>query len=273
MNLTMSPSPSPIVSVRPVSTQSAPGTAPTIDDSDHIMEELSRSSPKAPAVSAPVSVPAQSVTVSTAPTTVAVSASPVTVPVSATVSAAPVTVTGPAIATAAPATVTASSAIVTASVPTTFTLPVLTTSSSTVSASQVSVTPSTDSIDHEFPKFSGDQDSVDTKSRAYIRKCMTNEISGVDKDGLRTWSSKNTAHFLSWMIKKYNIPERFRGFSLEMAWHLGEEASTDYLYKVIMDSYLRTILLIFIGVSNKGLFSKYRLGGEVSLPHCLATGI
>ena len=69
----------------------------------------------------------------------------------------------------------------------------------------MSVTPSTDWSDHEFPKFSGDQDTVDTKSRPYIRKCMTNEISGVDKDVLRTWSSKNIAHFSSWMIKSYSI--------------------------------------------------------------------
>ena len=38
---------------------------------------------------------------------------------------------------------------------------------------------------------------------------MTKEISGVDIDVLRTWSSKNTAHFSSWIIKNYNIPERF----------------------------------------------------------------
>ena len=43
---------------------------------------------------------------------------------------------------------------------------------------------------------------------------MTKEISGLDIDVLRTWSSKNTAHFSSWIIKNYNIPERFKGFSL-----------------------------------------------------------
>ena len=139
----------------------------------------------------------------------------------------PVTVTGSvsrAIVTApAPATVTASSAMVTATVPTTVTAPVPTSSSGIVPTSQVSVTPSTASSDHDFPKFSGDQDTVDSKSRAYIRKCMTKEISGVDIDVLRTWSSKNTAHFSSWMIKNYNITERFKGFSLEMAGHLGKE--------------------------------------------------
>ena len=46
---------------------------------------------------------------------------------------------------------------------------------------------------------------------------MTKEISGVDIDVLRTCSSRNTAHFSSWIIKNYNIPERFKGFSLEMA--------------------------------------------------------
>jgi len=66
-------------------------------------------------------------------------------------------------------------------------------------------------------------DTVDSMSRAYIRKCMTKKISGVDIDVLRTWSSKNTAHFSSWIIKNYNIPERFKGFSLEMAGHLGKE--------------------------------------------------
>ena len=48
----------------------------------------------------------------------------------------------------------------------------------------MSVTLSTASSSREFPKFSGDQDTVDSKSRAYIRKCMTKkkEISRVDKD-------------------------------------------------------------------------------------------
>ena len=210
-----SPSPSIVASV-PVSAQSTHSSVP--HESGLVMEELPCSSPKAPAVSAPVSVPAQSVTVSAAPATVTVSASPFTVPVSAIVSVAPVTVTAPA-----PATVTASSAMVTASVPTTVTAPVPTSSSGIVPTSQVSVTPSTASSDHDFPKFSGDQDTVDSKSRAYIRKCMTKEISGVDIDVLRTWSSKNTAHFSSWIIKNYNIPERFKGFSLEMAGHLGKE--------------------------------------------------
>ena len=188
-----SPSPSIVASV-PVSAQSTHSSVP--HESGHVMEELPRSSPKAPAVSPPVSVPAQSVTVSAAPATVTVSASPVTVPVSAIVSVAPVTVTA-----SAPATVTASSAMVTASVPPTVTAPVPTSSSGIVPTSQVSVTPSTASSDHDFPKFSGDQDTVDSKSRAYIRKCMTKEISGVDIDVLRTWSSKNTAPFSSWIIK------------------------------------------------------------------------
>ena len=52
---------------------------------------------------------------------------------------------------------------------------------------------------------------------------MTKEVSGVDIDVLRTWSSKNTAHFSSWMIKNYSLPERFKEFSLEMAGHLGKE--------------------------------------------------
>ena len=138
---------------------------------------------------------------SAAPATVTVSASPVTVPVSAIVSVAPVTITAPAPATVLP--------------------PVPTSSSGIVPTSQVF--PSTASSDHDFPKFSGDQDTVDSKSRACIRKCMTKEISGVDIDVLRTWSSKNTAHFSSWMIKNYNIPERFKGFSLEMAGHLVKE--------------------------------------------------
>ena len=43
-------------------------------------------------------------------------------------------------------------------------------SSSTVPASQVYVTPSNASTSREFLKFSGDQDTVDSKSRAYIRK-------------------------------------------------------------------------------------------------------
>ena len=150
---------------------------------------MPRSSPKAAAFSAPVSVPVQSVTVSAAPATVTVSASPVTVPASAIVSVAPVTVTAPAPPT------------VTASVPPTVTASVPTSSSGIVPASQVSVTPPTASSDHDFPKFSGDQDTADSKSRAYIRKCMTKEISGVDIDVLRTWSSKNTAHFSSWMMK------------------------------------------------------------------------
>ena len=191
-------SPSIVTSV-PVSAQSTHSSVP--HESGHVMEELPRSYPKAPAVSPPVSVPAQSVTVSTAPATVTVSASPVTVPVSAIVSVAPVTVTAPA-----PATVTASSAMVTASVPPSVTAPVPSSSSGIIPTSQVSVTPSTASSDHDFPKFSGDQDTVDSKSRAYIRKCMTKEISGVDIDVLRTWSSKNTAHFSSWIIKNYNIP-------------------------------------------------------------------
>ena len=138
---------------------------------------------------------------SAAPATVTVSASPVTVPVSAIVSVAPVTVTAPAPATVLP--------------------PVPTSSSGIVPTSQVF--PSTASSDHDFPKFSGDQDTVDSKSRAYIRKCMTKEISGVDIDVLRTWTSKNTAHFSSLIIKNYNIPERFKGFSLEMAGHLVKE--------------------------------------------------
>ena len=100
--------------------------------------------------------------------------------------------------------------MVTATVPTTVTAPVPTSSSGIVRTSQVSVTHSTASSDHDFPTFSGDQDTVDSKSRAYIRKCMTKEISGVDIDVLRTWSSKNTAHFSSWMIKNYNILERFK---------------------------------------------------------------
>ena len=164
-----SPSPSIVASV-PVSAQSTPNSVPY--ESGHVMEELTRSSPKAPTVSSQ-SFPAQSVTVSAAPATVTVSASPVTVPVSAIVSVAPVTVTGsvsPAIVTApAPTTVTASSAMVTASVPTTFTVPVPTSSSGIVRASQVSVTPSTASSDRDFPTFSGDQNTVDSKSRAYIR--------------------------------------------------------------------------------------------------------
>ena len=112
--------------------------------------------------------------------------------------------------------------MVTTTVPTRVTAPVPTSSSGIVPTFQVSVTPST-STDHDFAKFSGDQDTVDSKSRAYISKCMTKEVSGVDIDVLRTWSSKNTAHFSSWMIKNYNIPERFKGFSLEMAGHLGKE--------------------------------------------------
>ncbi|XP_044176231.1 flocculation protein FLO11-like [Acropora millepora] len=207
-----SPIPSIVASV-PVSAQSTPSSVS--HESGLVMEELACSSPKASAVSAPVSVPAQSVTVSAAPATVTMSASPVTVPVSAIVPVAPVTVTAPA-----PATVIASSAMVTASVPPTVTAPVPTSSSSIVPTSQVSVTPSTASSDHDFPV---DQDTFDSKSRAYIRKCMTKEISGVDIDVLRTWSSKNTAHFSSWMIKNYNVPERFKGFSLEMAGHLGKE--------------------------------------------------
>ena len=99
----------------------------------------------------------------------------------------------------APATVTASPAMVTATVPTTVTAPVPTSSSGIVPTSQVSVTPSTASSDHDFSKFSGDQDTVDSKSRAYIRKTS------------------------SWMMKNYDIPERFKGFSLEMAGHLGKE--------------------------------------------------
>ena len=210
-----SPSPSIVGSV-PVSAQSTHSSVS--HESGLVMEELACSSPKASAVSASVSVPAQSVTVSAAPAKVTVSASPVTVPVSAIVSVAPVTVTAPA-----PATVTASSAMITASVPIRVTAPVPTSSSGIVPTSQVSVTPSTASCDHDFPKFSGDQDTVDSKSRAYTRKCMTKEISGVDIDVLRTWSSKNTAHCSSWIIKNYNVPERFKGFSLEMAGHLGKE--------------------------------------------------
>ena len=75
-----SPRPSPVASVL-VSAQYAPGAVPTSGDSGLVMEELPRSSPKAPAVSVPVSVPVQSITVSAAPTTVTVSAPPVTVPV------------------------------------------------------------------------------------------------------------------------------------------------------------------------------------------------
>ena len=139
---------------------------------------------------------------STAPATVAMSASPV----SGIVSVASVTVTGsvfPAIVNApAPATVTASSAMVTATVPT-VSAPVPTSSLGIVPTFQVSATPSTASSDRDFPKFSGDQDTVDSKSRAYIRKCMTKEISGVGIDVLWTWCSNNTAHFSSWMIKNY----------------------------------------------------------------------
>ena len=51
---------------------------------------------------------------------------------------------------------------------------------------------------------------------------MNKEISGVDKDVLRTWSI-NTAHFSSWMIENHSIPELFGGFSLEMAEHFGKE--------------------------------------------------
>ena len=51
---------------------------------------------------------------------------------------------------------------------------------------KTAVNPSTACSDREFPKFSGDQDTVDSKSSAYIRKCMTKEISGVDKDVLKT---------------------------------------------------------------------------------------
>ena len=69
-----SPSPSIVASV-PVSAQRTPSCVPR--ESGHVMEELPRSSPKAPAVSAPVSVPAQSVTVSAVSATVTVSASPV----------------------------------------------------------------------------------------------------------------------------------------------------------------------------------------------------
>ena len=112
--------------------------------------------------------------------------------------------------------------MVTASVPTTVTAPVPTSSSVIVPASQVSVTPSTASSDRDFPNFVGDQDTVN-KSRAYIRKCITKEISGVDIDVIRTWSSTNTAHFSSWMIHNNNIPERFNGFALEMAGHLSKE--------------------------------------------------
>ena len=219
-----SPSQSIVASV-PVSAQSTPSSVP--NDSGHVMEEVPRSRPKAPAVSAPVFVPAQSVTVFAASASVTVSASPVTVPVSGIVSAAPVTVTGsvsPAIVTApAPATVTASSAMVTATLPTTVTSPVPTSSSGIVPTSQVAVTPSTASSDHDFPKFSGDQYTIVSKWRAYIRKCMTLEISGVDIVVLWTSSSKDTAHFSSWLMKKYNTPERFKRFSLEMAGHLGNE--------------------------------------------------
>ena len=48
-------------------------------------------------------------------------------------------------------------------------------SSSTVPASQVSATPSAASSSREFSKFSGDQDTVDGKSGAYIRNCMTKQ--------------------------------------------------------------------------------------------------
>ena len=51
---------------------------------------------------------------------------------------------------------------------------------------------------------------------------MTKEIAGVDKDVLRIWTSKNTAHFSIWMIENHE-PELFRGFSLEMAGHFGKE--------------------------------------------------
>ena len=90
--LMASPSSCYVASV-PVSAQFAPSAVPNTDESGHAMEELSHSSPKGPAVSAPVSVHAQSVTVSAAPATVTLSASPATVPVSVTVSAAPATVT------------------------------------------------------------------------------------------------------------------------------------------------------------------------------------
>lgn len=210
-----SPIPSIVASV-PVSAQSTPSSVP--HESGHVIEELPRSSPKAPAVSAPVSVPAQSVTVSAAPATATVSAFPVTVPLSALVSVAPVTVTAPA-----PATVTAASPMVTASFPPTVIARVPTSSSGIVPTSQVSVTPSTASSGYDFPKLSADQDTVDSMSRAYIKKCMTKEIFEVDIDVLRIWSRKNTAHFSSWMIKNYNIPERFKGFSFEMAGHLGKE--------------------------------------------------
>ena len=139
-----SPSPSFVASV-PVSAQSTPSSVP--DEPGYVIEGLPRSSPKAPAVSAAVSVPAQSVTVSAAPATVTVSAFPVTVPVSALVSVAPVTVTAPA-----PATVTPSSAMATASVPPTVVAPVPTSSSGIVPTSQVSnkiktLSPFCDSID------------------------------------------------------------------------------------------------------------------------------
>ena len=94
-----SPSPS-IVAAVPVSAQSTPTSVH--HESGHLMEELPRSSPKAPAVSAPVFVPAQSVTVSAASATVTVCASPVTVPVSAIASVAPVTVTAPAMEQSSP---------------------------------------------------------------------------------------------------------------------------------------------------------------------------
>ena len=113
--------------------------------------------------------------------------------------------------------------MVTATVPTTVTAPVPTSNSGIVRTSQVSVTPSTASSEHDFLKFPGDQTTIDSNSRAYIRKCITKEISGVDIDVLWTWSSKNTAHFSSRMIKNYNIPERIKGFSLEMEGHLGKE--------------------------------------------------
>ena len=125
-----SPSPSILASV-PVSVQSTPSSVP--HEPGYVIEELPRSSPKAPAVSAPVSVPAQSVTESAAPATVTASAFPVTAPVSALVSVAPVTVIPPA-----PATVTASSAMATASVPPTVVTPVPTSSSGIVPTSQVS---------------------------------------------------------------------------------------------------------------------------------------
>ena len=136
------------------------------------MEELPRSSPKAPAVSVPVSVPVQSITVSAAPTTVTVSAPPVTVPV------------------------------LLPCLPLLLLLPVcfscycyrtcscfmisyrffcycyrICSRYSYCACSHLSfvepVAPSTASSDRDFPTFSGDQYTVDCRSRDYIKKGIT----------------------------------------------------------------------------------------------------